>query len=52
LLIEAVTLDLLAKPGFDRFCQEPVPKPCAFSVQSISFGTGSILYNIRNYEIT
>ncbi|MDR2376491.1 MAG: hypothetical protein LBD96_08650, partial [Treponema sp.] len=37
------TLILVEKPGLCRFFQELVPKPCAFSAQSISFGTSSIL---------
>jgi hypothetical protein len=34
------------KRALGRFFQKPGPKPCAFSAQSISFGTGSVS---RNY---
>ncbi|MDR2741508.1 MAG: hypothetical protein LBB98_05050 [Treponema sp.] len=35
--------------GFSKSLQiKPVPKPCAFSAQSISFGTGSN-YNIERH---
>ncbi|MDR2376627.1 MAG: hypothetical protein LBD96_09350, partial [Treponema sp.] len=37
------TLILVEKPGLCRFFQELVPKPCAFSAPSISFGTSSII---------
>jgi hypothetical protein len=40
------TLILAEKPGLCRFFQELVPKPCAFSAQSISFGTSSCIFAI------
>jgi hypothetical protein len=32
------------KRTLGRFFQKPGPKPCAFSAQSISFGTGSLFF--------
>ncbi|MDR2374867.1 MAG: hypothetical protein LBD96_00340, partial [Treponema sp.] len=41
-----ITIDFGGKPGLCRFFQELVPKPCAFSAPSISFGTSSNSYAI------
>jgi hypothetical protein len=38
------------KWALGRFFQKPGPKPCAFSAQSISFGTGSRCIIIPVYD--